>query len=78
MPKARTWTAEEPDGTKTTYQGFDRDFSGPDLEHVVLVITEGELDVYAVMSPKGPLGDLLRYLVDRGENSQLLGIYSRK
>lgn len=73
--KTRMFTVN---GKTTQYDGFDRDFDPRELEHVVIVQTEGEIDLYAVMYPNRLLGDLFRYLADRGENSTVIGLYTRK
>lgn len=82
MAKARHFTVAHPDGSEAVYSGFDRDFNPRELDHVVLVLNgwwpDGELDVYAVMFPDRLLGDFVRYLVDRGKNSEVVGVYSRK
>ena len=61
-----------------TYRGFNRDFSGPRLEHVVLVMVDGELDVYAIDDPRNVSG-LLAYLSEHEQGkTEVLGCYSRR
>jgi hypothetical protein len=63
---------------KTIYKGFDRNFNGLDLEHVVLVTIDGELEVYALDSPNS-VSSLVQYLADEPSGQvQILGCYSRK
>lgn len=63
---------------RTDYKGFDRNFRGPDLNHVVLVTVDGEIDVWAIDDPK-KASDLVNYLTDHaGGHVEILGIYSRK
>ena len=54
MPRTYTVT----DGTNSeTYEGFDKNFKpGSVLEHVVLIIHEGELQVFAIDDPRKSVG----------------------
>jgi hypothetical protein len=76
MLKPRKFTVTD-SGAETVYNGFDRDFEPVELDHVVLVLVDGGLDVFAVTQP-AKMSDLLRYLNDRGEDAKILGVYSRK
>lgn len=77
MTAKRTFTVVGPTGTPDkVYEGFDRNFDAVGLEHVVLVTVDGEIDIYAVDSPK-TVSPLVKYLAEKGGNVKLLGCYSR-
>lgn len=74
---SRTYTVNPGRGENLRcYKGFDQDYTGSKLDWVVLVMTEGEIDVYAIDSPKSGV-ELLRYLCDEGFQSTILGCYKR-
>lgn len=64
-------------GTTKTYKGFNRNYSGPELNHVILILIDGEVDVYAISNPKKTT-DLIEFLSNEIAGSvEILGIYTR-
>jgi len=59
-----------------TYHGFDLNFDAIELEHVVLVSSEGEVSMYAIDDPKRVSG-LVEYLNNEGPPCQILGCFKR-
>jgi hypothetical protein len=72
----RTFKVKSEDGLRV-YQGFNRDYRGPELDHVVLYTVDGKLEVLAVDSPRQVSG-VLEYLETVSGVVQILGGYSRK
>jgi hypothetical protein len=72
---SRVYSVED-QGNIEAYKGFDRNFDS-NTEMVVLVRTEGELDVYAIDDRRTGGSELIRYLADQGFDSQVLGVFQR-
>lgn len=61
-----------------TYEGFDQKFMpASEVEHVVIVMSEGDIEVFAIDDPK-KVADLFAFLEEREEAVTVLGCYSRR
>lgn len=65
----------EPDSK--TYHGFNRDFNPLTLQHVAVVLVDGEVDVWAVDNPS-KVSELVEYLSEENGSVVFCGLYSRK
>lgn len=84
MTQKRKWTTREdgPGGTVRTevYEGFDRRWNPPsEVEHVALLLVEGEIAVFAIEDPQKVSG-FMKYIVESEmyEECTILGVYSRR
>ena len=75
---ARSFTVTDGD-KKTVYEGFDKKFyPGHKVEHVVLILVEGEPEVYVMDDPR-KASEFIKYVTEVIEdNVQILGVYTRK
>jgi hypothetical protein len=74
----RNGNVDQVEASREDFKGFDRNFTGSDLNHVVLVKIDGEIDVWAIDDPRN-VGSLVSYLADHaGGEVEILGAYSRK
>ena len=74
---SRTYTVIGPNGEREVYFGFNQRYDPIRLDYVVLVLIEGNVEVFAIDNIRKSSG-LIKYLHDREPNAVIVGSYERK